>query len=96
MELFGMKIGEVAALVGIVGSFFGGVMWLFKVVIINPLSVEIQSLNKGIERLADQIKDHENDRRKLQDEFESLKIEVNRKSAEYEEKFKSIFSRLGG
>lgn len=62
MNIAGLTLGEIATLFGLVSSGFGVIMFLFKAIVISPLSSSIDSLQKSIDNFSDQLDESKRDR----------------------------------
>ncbi|WP_375180111.1 hypothetical protein [Enterococcus rotai] len=62
MNVAGLTIGEIATIFGLISSGFGVIMFLFKAIVISPLSTSIDSLQKSIENFSAQLDESKRDR----------------------------------
>lgn len=62
MRLLGIPVGEVGALLGIIVTISGGVMFLFRSIVISPLQTSIDELEKSISNFSEQLDESKKDR----------------------------------
>lgn len=65
LTIIGLTLQEWASLLGILGIVFGGVSFLFKSIIIKPLSDAIENLQKSIDEFREQMKESDEDRKDI-------------------------------
>ncbi|GAY74365.1 hypothetical protein [Lentilactobacillus kosonis] len=56
MRLFGLSVEDIASLLGVIGSVSGLIFYLFRVIVVQPMSDKSNALNKSIESLTDEVK----------------------------------------
>ncbi|MCA1028345.1 hypothetical protein LCM23_19970 [Cytobacillus kochii] len=65
MTFIGLTIQEWAATLAVVGTLFGGISYIFKTIIIKPLSDAIANLQKSIDEFREQMKESDDDRKAI-------------------------------
>lgn len=65
MTFIGLTLQEWAALLAILGTLFGGISYIFKGIIIKPLSDAIANLQKSIDDFREQMKESDEDRKAI-------------------------------
>ncbi|WP_433959304.1 hypothetical protein [Cytobacillus horneckiae] len=65
MTFIGLTLQEWAALLAILGTLFGGISFIFKTIIIKPLSDAIGNLQKSIDEFREQMKESDDDRKAI-------------------------------
>ncbi|MGG0889953.1 hypothetical protein [Cytobacillus horneckiae] len=65
MTFIGLTLQEWAALFAILGALFGGISFIFKAIIIKPLSDAIGNLQKAIDEFREQMKESDDDRKAI-------------------------------
>lgn len=94
MTIFGLSIGEVATLFGLASSLLGGLMYLFKKLVIADLGQSIKDLNKSIDLFTSQMSESKSDRAAIHNEIDELRLEITKLATSHEERFVNIFKRL--
>ena len=72
VKIFGLTLAEISILIGLVGTFFGGVMYLFKSIVIAPLQNSIDSLQSSIQNFSNQLEESKKDRESLHQRINKL------------------------
>ncbi|MDT2814376.1 hypothetical protein P7H75_05915 [Vagococcus carniphilus] len=94
MNFFGVSIGELAALLTVLGIIISFVMYLLKVIVITPLTAQIMSLKNVISDLNEKMDKSEEDKSELKRELEKIKVDFLAFKSTTKEQIKSIFANL--
>ncbi|MFS0594238.1 hypothetical protein AB1L05_21925 [Cytobacillus horneckiae] len=65
MTFIGLTLQEWAALLAILGTLFGCISFIFKAIIIKPLSDAIGNLQKSIDEFREQMEESDDDRKAI-------------------------------
>lgn len=76
MRIFGIPIGEVGALLGIIVTISGAVMFLFRAIVISPLQTSIDRLEDSISNFSEQLDESKRDRGILHQRINKLDTRV--------------------
>lgn len=76
MSIFGIPIGEVGALLGIIVTISGAVMFLFRTIVISPLQTSIDRLEDSISNFSEQLDESKRDRGILHQRINKLDTRV--------------------
>ncbi|MDT2747078.1 hypothetical protein [Vagococcus fluvialis] len=76
MSIFGIPIGEVGALLGIIVTISGAVMFLFRAIVISPLQTSIDRLEDSISNFSEQLDESKRDRGILHQRINKLDTRV--------------------
>lgn len=85
LKIWGINVGDLAAITTILGFGFGGITLLFKRVVVMPLTNSIDSLTE-------ELNASKRDRKALRDDFNSLSIKV----IKVEDKTEALGEKLDG
>lgn len=90
MNIFGIPIGEVGALLGVIVTISGVVMFLFRSIVISPLQTSIDSLKESISNFSEQLDESKKDRGILHQRINKLdtRISILEEHDKWEEKQK--------
>lgn len=72
MTFIGLTIQEWAAILAILGTLFGGISFIFKGIIVKPVSDAIANLQKSIDEFREQMKESDVDRKDLRLKINNL------------------------
>ena len=77
MTFIGLTLQEWAALIAILGTLFGGISFIFKGIIVKPLSDAIANLQKSIDEFREQMKESDDDRKAIHIRINNLDKRVH-------------------
>lgn len=91
MQLFGLSVEDIASLLGVIGSVSGLIFYLFRVIVVKPMSDKSNALNSSIESLTDEVKQMRENSEQTHDTLEHELHEHEIKLTRHDEEIKTLF-----
>ena len=89
--MLGLTIEDWASLIGVVGSISGIVFYLFRVIVVKPMSDKSQALNSAIESLTKEVRSMQQQEEAEHENYEGKLHSHDIQLARHEEEIKTLF-----
>lgn len=94
MKIFDFAVTEVASFLGILVIIASIISWFVRVVVVKPLQLSFQELNRNLIRLSADISNLQKDNKNIYKLIEDVEKEVASKGVMFEQQIKTLFERV--